>query len=51
MDEDEELQISFQSNEQKEIYEELQTIDINTLTPFEALSKLNRLINKAKGEK
>lgn len=51
IEEDENIQISFKSNKQKEIYEELQAIDINALTPFEALSKLNNLINKAKGEK
>ncbi len=49
--EDSDFQISFQSNKQEKIYKELQMIDINALTPIEALAKLNYFINKAKGEK
>lgn len=41
------MQISFASNEGNEIVEELKTIDINTLTPIEALQKLYELKNRA----
>ena len=44
---DDDMQISFASNEGNEIVEELKTIDINTLTPIEALQKLYELKNRA----
>ena len=46
--EPETLQYSFSSARGQEILEELQTIDVNTLTPIEAMSKLYALANKAK---
>ncbi len=45
--EDSDDQISFQATNAKEIINELQSIDINTITPIEALAKLHSLINKA----
>ena len=47
-EEPETLQYSFSSARGQEILEELQTIDVNTLTPIEAMSKLYALVNKAK---
>ncbi len=44
---DDDMQISFASNEGSEIVDELKTIDINTLTPIEALQKLYELKNRA----
>ena len=44
---DDDMQISFASNEGNEIVDELKTIDINTLTPIEALQKLYELKNRA----
>jgi DNA mismatch repair protein MutS len=40
-------QISFKATNAEEIIAELQSIDINTITPIEALAKLNSLIRKA----
>ncbi len=41
-------QVSFANNSSNEIIEELKTIDVNTLTPIEALSKLYELVGKSK---
>lgn len=41
-------QVSFASNSSNEIIEELKTIDVNTLTPIEALSKLYELVGKSR---
>lgn len=41
-------QISFGSNTAEEIIKELKSIDINSITPIEALAKLNSLVGKAK---
>ncbi len=41
-------QVSFSNNSSNEIIEELKTIDVNTLTPIEALSKLYELVGKSK---
>ena len=41
-------QVSFASNSSNEIIDELKTIDVNTLTPIEALSKLYELVGKSK---
>ena len=46
---DDDMQISFASNEGNEIVDELKTIDINTLTPIEALQKLYELKNRERG--
>lgn len=42
------LQISLQSTLDDEIIEQIRNIDINTLTPLEALTTLHELINKAR---
>ncbi len=47
-DESEELQISMKSTLDDEIIEQIRNIDINTLTPLEALTTLHELINKAR---
>ncbi len=44
----EELQTSFESNSREYIMDRLRTIDINTLTPIEAMGLLYELIDKAK---
>ena len=46
--EQENMQVSFNSSISSEITEELKALDINTLTPIEALSKLYELSAKAK---
>nr|MCR5484117.1 DNA mismatch repair protein MutS [Clostridiales bacterium] len=46
--EDDGVQVSFGSREENEITERLKAIDVNTLTPIEALSMLYELTNKAK---
>ncbi len=46
--EEEKLQISFESAKEQDILTELQSIDVNTLTPIEAMSKLYELVNRAK---
>ncbi len=42
------MQVSFGSSAGSEIVDELKTLDVNTLTPIEAMSKLYELANKAK---
>ena len=44
----EDIQISFESNQNDEIIEKLKNIDINTLTPIESMGILYELIDKAK---
>ncbi len=46
--EPEELQISLKSSVDDEIIDTIKNIDINTLTPLEALTKLHELVTKAK---
>ncbi len=41
-------QVSFGFNSSNELLEEIKTIDVNTLTPIEAMSKLYEIVNKAK---
>ena len=41
-------QITFGSNNFNEIIDELKTIDVNTLTPIEAMKKLYELSDKSK---
>ena len=43
-----EPQISFESNREKEIIKKLKAMDVNTLTPIEALSKLYEIVNESK---
>ena len=45
---DADMQMSFASNAGSEIVDELKTLDINTLTPIEAMSVLYRFVQKAK---
>lgn len=45
---EEKLQISFDSAKEQGILEKLQAIDVNTLTPIEAMSTLYALVNEAK---
>ena len=40
--------MSFESNENKEIIDEIKKIDLNTLTPIEAMNVLFKLAEKAK---
>ena len=47
-EEPEELQVSFASAKEQGILERLQTLDVNTLTPIEAMSVLYELVNEAK---
>ena len=42
------LQISIAGNTSAEIMEQLKNIDVNTLTPIEALTMLHELVRKAK---
>ena len=42
------FQISFTSNKNEEIIDELKSLDVNTLTPIEAMTRLYDLSNKAK---
>ena len=42
------FQLSFEQNNNDEILGELKALDVNTLTPIEAMSKLYELSNKAK---
>ena len=42
------FQLSFEQNNNDEILDELKALDVNTLTPIEAMSKLYELSNKAK---
>ncbi len=46
--EPDELQISLKSSVDDEIIDSIRNIDINTLTPLEALTKLHELVTKAK---
>ncbi len=46
--EDDLMQISFSNNVGNEIIDEIKKIDINTLTPIEAMQKLYDIVNKAK---
>ncbi len=43
-----EPQMSFESNRENEIIEKLRSVDVNTLTPIEALTMLFELTNEAK---
>ena len=45
---DNDMQMSFASNAGSEIIDELKTLDINTLTPIEAMSVLYKFVQKAK---
>ncbi len=45
-----EIQMSFESNSREYIMDRLKTIDINTLTPIEAMSLLYELTDKAKNQ-
>ena len=45
---DNDMQLSFASNAGNEIVDELKTLDINTLTPIEAMSVLYKFVQKAK---
>ena len=45
---DNDMQMSFASNAGSEIVDELKTLDINTLTPIEAMSVLYKFVQKAK---
>ncbi len=45
---DNDMQLSFASNAGGEIVDELKTLDINTLTPIEAMSVLYKFVQKAK---
>ena len=47
-DPDDNLQLSFESAKEQGIIERLQTLDVNTLTPIEAMSLLYELVNEAK---
>ena len=42
------MQVSFGSNAESEIMDELKALDVNTLTPIEAMSKLYEISTKAK---
>ncbi len=48
-DEEEELQISLSSTVDDELIDTIKNIDVNTLTPLEALTTLHELVNKARG--
>lgn len=47
-DEEESLQLSITSTLDDEIIDNLRNIDINTLTPLEALTTLHELVGKAR---
>ncbi len=49
-DAEEDLQISLQSTVDDELIDSIKNIDINTLTPLEALTTLHELVRKARGE-
>ncbi|MCR4925154.1 MAG: DNA mismatch repair protein MutS [Clostridiales bacterium] len=42
------MQMSFMSDEHSEVIEKLKTIDVNTITPIEAMSTLYELVKKVK---
>ena len=46
--EEQQFQMSFESNSREYIMDRLRTVDINTLTPIEAMGLLYELIDKAK---
>ncbi|MBR5320616.1 MAG: DNA mismatch repair protein MutS, partial [Clostridia bacterium] len=46
--EEPQFQMSFESNSREYIMDRLRTVDINTLTPIEAMGLLYELIDKAK---
>ncbi len=50
IEEEPEIQMSFESNSREYIMDRLKTIDINTLTPIEAMSLLYELTDKAKNQ-
>ena len=45
---DDDMQVSFGSTAESEIIDELKALDVNTLTPIEAMSKLYEISAKAK---
>ena len=45
---EEKLQMTLSGGSAGEIVEELKALDVNTLTPIEAMTKLYELVNKAK---
>ena len=45
---DDDMQVSFGSTAESEIIDELEALDVNTLTPIEAMSKLYEISAKAK---
>ena len=45
---DDDMQVSFGSTAESEIIDELKSLDVNTLTPIEAMSKLYEISAKAK---
>ena len=47
-EEPDDMQVSFGSNTENEIMDELKSLDVNTLTPIEAMSKLYEISAKAK---
>ncbi len=48
-DDEEDLQISLESTVDDELIDTIKNIDVNTLTPLEALTMLHELVNKARG--
>ncbi len=48
-EEEEELQISLKSTVDDELIDSIKNIDVNTLTPLEALTTLHELVKKARG--
>ena len=48
--EEEELQISLQSTVDDDLIDSIKNIDVNTLTPLEALTTLHELVKRARGE-
>ena len=47
-EEEDDFQLSFVQSKNDEIIEELKVLDVNTLTPIEAMSKLYELVSKSK---
>ena len=47
-DDDPMMQLSFQSEASSELVDSIKNIDVNTLTPIEAMQKLYEIVNKAK---
>ncbi len=48
-DDEPELQLSLKSTVDDELIDSIKNIDVNTLTPLEALTTLHELVNKARG--